>query len=66
MTTRAREPRDLRGAVHLAAALLEDVEGPLAGEPDADRLEHVEGRLVDALDLARAEDVPPETGGNAG
>ncbi len=61
---RARELGDLRRAVHLAAVLLEDVEGALAREADADRLEDVERGLVDALELAGIQHVPPETGGD--
>ncbi len=61
---RARELGDLRRAVDLAAVLLEDVEGTLAGEADADRLEDVEGGLVDALELAGIQHVPRESGGD--
>ena len=61
---RARELGDLRRAVHLTAVLLEDVEGALAREADADGLEDVEGGLVDALELAGVQHVPPETGGD--
>ncbi len=61
---RPRQLGDLGGAVDLAPVLLEHVESALAGKPDADRLEHVEGGLVDALQLTGVQHVPPETGGD--
>ena len=48
---RARQLRDLRAAIDLAAVALEDVERLLAGEADADLLHDLERGLVDALEL---------------
>src|SRR5665647_2539701 len=61
---RARKLGELRGTVHLAAVLIEYGEHSVAGEADADFFHDLEGGVVDAFELAGAEDVPLEAWGD--
>ena len=55
-----RQTRDLRNAVHAASAALQRIECALKGEPHADVGQGLENRVLQPLDVGRAEHVPAQ------